>query len=237
MKKHILIPFDKYERLMEHKDKTEEKPVEQQENVTEPAGQQDKLKPTEIKGEEVMDTSEEVKAKEPEQVEETKPEQVEETKPEQVEDSKPDQSLHKRLAKAIILSFVPKRYKNKADTLLRLVEKNSVLDWNAKGQLLVNGKVVPYSHISDLVRDSVLPHNPFKPQGYKEFYKYLEKVPRYLISLGRRALLGGGVEDTAKEAASVLANWQCLPVQNTTKKTKKTKRLYDLDYKCSNEVL
>ena len=226
MKKHILIPFDKYERLMEHK----EKPVEQQqENVTEPAGQQDKLQPTEIKGEEVMDTSEELKAKELEQVEETKPEQV--------EDSKPNQSLHKRLAKGIILSFVPKRYKNKADTLLRLVEKNSALDWNAKGQLLVNGKVIPYSHISDLVRDSVLPHNPFKPQGYKEFYKYLEKVPRYLISLGRRALLGGGVENTGKEAASVLANWQCLPVQNTTKKTKKTKTLDDLDFDCSMEVL
>ena len=137
----------------------------------------------------------------------------------QPENKKDEASLHKILAKEIILTFLPKKYKDKADILLKLIEKNSVLDWNAKGQLLVNGKAVPYSHIADLLRDSVIPHHPFKPQGYKEFYKYLERVPRYLISLGRRALLGGGVEEAA--GGGLIANWKCLPTQTMLKKQKK----------------
>ena len=96
-----------------------------------------------------------------------------------------------KLEKEIILSHLPKRNRSKALALLNVVDQNPSLDWNNRGELSVKGSRIPFSHISDLVRDAL--HNSrYEPVGCHEFFSNLDNVPLSLISNpSRRALIGG----------------------------------------------
>ena len=84
-----------------------------------------------------------------------------------------------------------KRDRSKATALLNVVEQNPNLDWNTRGEVLVKDSVIPFSHISDLVRDAL--HNSrYEPVGCNEFYSTLDNVPLSLISNPNRRILIGG---------------------------------------------
>ena len=121
--------------------------------------------------------------------------------------------LAAKLEKEIILTHLPKRDRAKALSLLNVVEQNPNLDWNVRGEILVKNEVIPYSHISDLVRDALRPSR-FEPVGCREFYSNLDNTPLSLISNpNRRALVGGkslpppGIPD---KKAVPLNNWSSL---------------------------
>lgn len=91
-----------------------------------------------------------------------------------------------------VLSYLPKRNISKARALLNSIEHNGRLEWNENGELLVSGKVIPKTHIADLIHDA-LNCTKHEPVGCLEFYKNLDNVPRSLITNPRRkALIGGG---------------------------------------------
>ena len=103
------------------------------------------------------------------------------------------QTNQEKLGFEVILSHLPKRDRSKALSLLNVVEQNPKLDWNNRGELLVNNSSIPYSHISDLIRDAL--HNSrFEPVACKEFYSNLDNAPLSLVSNpNRRILIGGKV--------------------------------------------
>ena len=134
MKKHILIPYVKYQRLLQK------------------SGQQNVEPP-------VLETT----ISEPHIREEEKEEEVENV----------DR----------IIDVIPKRAKGKARALLSLLKDH--IRWNDRGELIIDGAPIPNSHISDLIKYTVVGHFGKKqpPIGSDEFSQLLKihNIPRALI--------------------------------------------------------
>lgn len=107
-------------------------------------------------------------------------EQEEQLEEEYIHDISEDESEHK-LKEETILLHLPKTLKSKAKTLLDVINHNSNLDWNEKGELTVNGEALAHSHIADLVKDALVMHKQFQPLGMQEFYSNLKNIPLTLI--------------------------------------------------------
>ena len=99
-----------------------------------------------------------------------------------------------KLEKDIILCHIGKGKRGKAETLLQYINQSPNLDWNNQGELIVNDKVIPGSHISDLVKDSVTEYKHFEPVGLQQFYQHLGNIPLTIITnpKSRRLLQKGG---------------------------------------------
>ena len=54
-----------------------------------------------------------------------------------------------------ILESVPKSMRVKARWLLQRMKRSDVLNWNDKGELLIDGTAVPGTHLVDLIKDMV----------------------------------------------------------------------------------
>lgn len=123
-----------------------------------------------------------------------------------------------------ILSQLPKRNKSKAQSLLSVVDNSPRLDWNNKGELVLDNTCVPTSHITDLLHDA-LNNTKHTPTGAEEFYAALDSVPLSLITNPRRRSLVGGKQSTTattpnfaklpppglpNKPAVALNNWQGL---------------------------
>ena len=52
-----------------------------------------------------------------------------------------------KLKPEIIIAQLPKRNKSKARSLLNFLEQNKTLDWNQRGELLIDSESVPFSHM------------------------------------------------------------------------------------------
>lgn len=90
-----------------------------------------------------------------------------------------------------IISQLPRRNKSKAQSLLCVVGASPRLDWNDKGELLLDNNRVPFTHITDLLHDA-LNNTRHEPAGLKEFYSGLSNVPQSLVTNPKRRLLIGG---------------------------------------------
>ena len=88
----------------------------------------------------------------------------------------------KRLSEEEIINALPKKVKGKASRLLNFLKKIPLLNWDGKGEVSFDENVSPYSHITDLVRDSILPYKNINLAGKKEWYDMLSKeVPLSLL--------------------------------------------------------
>ena len=97
-----------------------------------------------------------------------------------------------KLSADVIIAHLPKRNKSKAEALIKVVDQHPVLTWNERGELVVDGNPVPYSHISDLLHDA-LNNTKHEAVGCRLFYKHLENIPQSLINNpNRKKLLRGG---------------------------------------------
>lgn len=85
-----------------------------------------------------------------------------------------------------ILQQLPEGLKNKAKMLLTFIEKSTNIRWKENGEVIINTDCIPYSQITDLVRDAVSHHKSFDPVGYMQFYNALQTVPLSLIKNKRR---------------------------------------------------
>jgi hypothetical protein len=115
--------------------------------------------------------------------------------------TKEETSDNEKLDKHLILSHIPKCKKRKAETLLEYINKSPKLDWNALGEMVIEKREIPGSHISDLLRDCFTEYKNFEPVGVQEFYTNIGNIPLSLISNPKRRLTlqkGGGVEKQTK---------------------------------------
>lgn len=94
-----------------------------------------------------------------------------------------------RLEEEQILEHFPKNLKGKAKILLNTIKQNNSLDWNLKGELVVNDEAVQHSHIADLVKDALVTYKHFEPVGLQVFYSHLNNIPLSLIRNPQRRLL------------------------------------------------
>ena len=93
------------------------------------------------------------------------------------------------LSVEMIVRGIPKTMKSRAEALLaHLKERGDVITWDDKGQVLVDGVLIPKSNISDLVSDAMRSRKHFNPVGVREFYSVLNKinVPKDLVRNERR---------------------------------------------------
>lgn len=103
-----------------------------------------------------------------------------------VVDQKP-QEIPQSDKQVLNLKMIPQNYRNRAQNLLTHIEDQTDLNWNNKGELVVNGLPVIGSHIMDLVEDTVRSRPrgaaAIEPTGADVFQEGLRKsnVPQALI--------------------------------------------------------
>ena len=99
-------------------------------------------------------------------------------------DTEEDHDPH-RLDMNVIVSTLPKQSRQKIQAILRLITEDPQqrLSWDAKGQLVYQGRVIHGSHITDLLKDSQYMYKHFEPKGKDEFYQGLKdlNVPYTLL--------------------------------------------------------
>lgn len=96
------------------------------------------------------------------------------------------------LSTETLLGSIPKRNRREAAAILSYIEKSPNLSWSQQGELVVEGQIVPRTHVSDLLKDAFYKHKNWEPEGVNEFYRELAKsnLPTALIrNQERRALL------------------------------------------------
>ncbi|KAJ8020518.1 hypothetical protein HOLleu_40128 [Holothuria leucospilota] len=83
-----------------------------------------------------------------------------------------------------VLNSVPKALRNKAVQLLhKITSSDGIVDWNGKGELVVNDQAIKGSNMVDLINDALRKRKSLKPIGTKDFSKAMAKlnVPHELI--------------------------------------------------------
>ena len=112
------------------------------------------------------------------------------------------------LSDEMIVRGIPKNMKTRAEALLaRLKEREDVITWDERGQVLVDGVLIPKSNISDLVSDAMRSRKHFNPVGVREFYNVLNKinVPKDLVRNEKR--WGKEEKMDEKEETAWLSKW------------------------------
>lgn len=109
--------------------------------------------------------------------------------------SNQDNKLHSD----IIIKMVPKRFQNKARTLLEFLSRLPAIQWNEKGVVSLDGHLFDQTNICDLVQFAVNSgFSSFSPTGSAEFLRILlqNNVPLSLIATkhrdGTSSLKGAG---------------------------------------------
>ena len=84
----------------------------------------------------------------------------------------------KNLDVEVILSAIPKNYKNRARALMNHIaaDPQQRIQWNERGELIYHGKVISGSHITDLLKNSQRQYRHLQPVGYQEFQDGLKEL-------------------------------------------------------------
>lgn len=105
----------------------------------------------------------------------------------------PSQSLVKNMIPTIknepqlpedILTSVPKMYRRKAEAFVKHLQSDKNVSWDDKGQLSIKGKVIPNSHVVDLMNDAMRLRKKVKrAKGWRELSRHLQtqNTPRELL--------------------------------------------------------
>lgn len=86
--------------------------------------------------------------------------------------------------KKLLINF-PVSLVSKAKSMLDMIKTSgNILSYNDQGELIVEGKVVNGSHISDLIYDVLLGRKGFEPRGWEEFLAGLIKmnIPERIVT-------------------------------------------------------
>lgn len=84
---------------------------------------------------------------------------------------------------AYILNAVPPKNKNAAALLLDFIKRSQSLDWTARGEMVVDGRLIPNTNIIDLVHDFARSRKRVPAEGAAELASVLQKqnVPRECV--------------------------------------------------------
>ena len=92
-----------------------------------------------------------------------------------------DRGLEKQLDIESVLIGIPKQFRSRAQSILQYIIQKTQISWNDKGEISINGKHIPFSSMTDLVKDSLFPYKHFIPVGKDQFYSELRNIPLSLI--------------------------------------------------------
>ena len=95
-----------------------------------------------------------------------------------------DTTSSERLETNDILISIPKNINRKAKGILNHIKQNSKkIDWNGKGEVIINGEKIEGSHIIDLIKCTLLPYKKVHPKGFNAFRAVLQdsNIPQTLI--------------------------------------------------------
>lgn len=96
--------------------------------------------------------------------------------------------------KGDILDSLPLSLRSKTKVLLDHLRKHTNLQWNNKGEISVDGKLIKGSNIIHLVKVQLKDYKSFHPIG-EEVFSHLvleSNVPLSLLTQGRRSQFGSG---------------------------------------------
>lgn len=122
-----------------------------------------------------------------------------------VSEKKESVPTQQRLSEDLILKTIPVRFKRKAETLLSYI--GSEITWNLSGNVILHGKAIEGSHISDLVKYVLIKFGSKPPIGYEDFYDCLRSsnVPASLIN--NKPVFNHRQTTIPKEASSITKEW------------------------------
>ena len=74
--------------------------------------------------------------------------------------------------------------RSKGRRILNYVKRIPELTWSQKGEMLLNNKLYPNSHLEDLIKGVVSPKSKSRPEGLEDFKELLKKnnIPTNLIN-------------------------------------------------------
>lgn len=107
--------------------------------------------------------------------------------PEQINDKKP--LLEKPLAmRGEVLRSMPRTALNRAELLYDQLAKSNQINWNEKGEVSIDNRLIPNSSIKDLIGDSVRKSQTTNPTGWSELAALMAtlEVPHQIIVNQRR---------------------------------------------------
>ena len=86
-------------------------------------------------------------------------------------------------ADADIVESVPKSLKSKADRLMKRLKNDPTIQWNDRGELILEGAIIPGSNMMDLVHDVLIKRKLRDPVGWQPFVKHPKdiNVPMELV--------------------------------------------------------
>jgi hypothetical protein len=106
----------------------------------------------------------------------------------------------------LMLNTVPNKWKKHASRLLTHMQKNANVDWSQKGELILNDKTIPKTHIADLVNDLLRKRVSSQvPAGWEQLADALKdsNVPHELIGNQERwRYINGTLEETPSVTSS-----------------------------------
>jgi len=91
-----------------------------------------------------------------------------------------------------ILASLPKKFRTNAGSILQHITRDPELEWNAKGEIIINDVTIPNTHLVDLLKDTAHNFKHRDPNGVSEFYTALARsnLPLGLVqNKARRELL------------------------------------------------
>lgn len=93
-----------------------------------------------------------------------------------------------------LLSSLPLPLRSRAKVILNHLAKHTNLQWNDKGEIIVNGKVVTGSNINDLIKIQLKDYRSFHPVGAEVFSQLVQEsnVPQSVLTQARRYQIGSG---------------------------------------------
>ena len=87
-----------------------------------------------------------------------------------------------------ILMTVPKHLRRKADALIHRLKNDPTINWNDRGELIYQNKIVQGSNMTDLINDVLRQRKTFQPHGWRDFARALRQsnVPQDMIGHRQR---------------------------------------------------
>ena len=97
-----------------------------------------------------------------------------------------DKQDKRKITKESMLVLLPKNYRHRASAILDHIEQQDDIDWNDKGEIIIKGETIPYTHISDLLKKTLYSYKNFNPKGTEQFLEILKEtnLPQSLLQIG-----------------------------------------------------
>ena len=93
--------------------------------------------------------------------------------------------VENKLSEEDILSLLPEKLRDKGKQFLHFLKTEPSIDWDEKEKVIIDGKILNFSHITDFLKDTLQPGKPI--EHLETWYEKLsDSVPLSLVHAQRR---------------------------------------------------